>query len=316
MKSKQIKVNSLNDLPLDSGFCRRCGKIKNKAKFYSSPDKELDVATGLLSLCKECCNELFNLYLKTESSTEQALLRFCRSLNWKYDDGALQATLSQLEDYKSNGKILPPLLGIYKLKLVSKLNMPMNQKTNVDLTYQPVESITINNSNILSDIQNIIDEDLAKFWGEKYTQEELEFLEYELSDWKRSYSCSNKGEELILKELCYKSLELRKARIENRSTDTILKSTQDLMKSGALTPAQTNAVSAGKNPDTFGVWIKEIENIRPAEWVENHSLFKDVDNIQEYAERFITSPLRALVTGSREFSIEADETVDAEIEGE
>ena len=86
------------------------------------------------------------------------------------------------------------------------------------------------------------------------------------------------------------------------------------MKNLAISPNMANAVSEGKSMDAFGVWVKDIENLSPAEWYKDKQLFKDVDNLQEYGEIFITRPLRNFITGSRDFTLELENTVEDEIE--
>jgi|SRR5258706_14889195 len=314
MKSKRlIQETTSTGIEVNFKKCRKCREDKRPKDYYNATDIFID-SDGLFSVCKSCINSMFDSYLESEKSVELAVLKICRSLNLKYDPQAIEGTISQLEEIKSAGKILPPFMGIYKLRMTSMLNIPMKDKKFVDLSYQEIIGITISNNNIIDALKDSPPEELIRFWGEKYSHEDLEFLEYELTGWKRDYSCSNKGEEFILKELCYKSLELKKARIENRGTDSILKSAQEIMKSGALTPAQANSLSE-KNTSTFGVWLKDISELRPEEWVENKSIYRDVDNLEDYNERIFISPMRALTTGVKEFNVEAEENIEIE-EGE
>jgi hypothetical protein len=73
------------------------------------------------------------------------------------------------------------------------------------------------------------------------------------------------------------------------------------MKNSALTPALQNAASSGKNAESFGVWIRDIEQLVPAEWYKDQSKYKDIDGLQDD----ITDIKRSIgnfITGSREFN--------------
>jgi hypothetical protein len=71
-----------------------------------------------------------------------------------------------------------------------------------------------------------------------------------------------------------------------------------------------NAANSGKNLDTFGNWVKEIEQFRPAEFFKDKNMYKDVDNVEEYADRHITRPLKNFITGSRDFGVDALDEID------
>lgn len=234
----------------------------------------------------------------------------CRMLNVRYDEEALRQAVKMSESRsgdKSN------TFGFYRLKLVTTSRGKIGSSTvELDFTYEdnPVVNFTappIDEEKAEKYNDKEYENDMRLFWGNGYTPEEYEFLENELADWKKTYSCQNKGEELILKELSHKALELAKARESQKSTTDILKSLQELMKNGGLTPSQTSAANASKNADTLGKWIKDIEEKTPAEWVKDKDMFKDVDGLEDYFQTYIVSPLRSFVTGSKEFSIEGAE---------
>lgn len=316
VKSKRLKPKT-EENQIEEGFayCRKCRLVKRENQFHKAVDLELD-SNGLLSICKPCINSIYERFLISEGgSIQKAILNLCRMLNVKYDNDAIVAGLQQIKtrNWDENG-----LFGIYRAKLVMTQGKGMTDSQNINLTFDHDDHITIVIDEELINKESLDlsqeSKDLQLFWGEGYTADEYEYLENELSGWKKSYSCQNKGEEFILKELSYKMLELKKARIGNKGTDSILKSMQDIMKTGSLTPAQTNASSSNKNADAFGNWIKDIENLSPAEWVKDKSAFRDMDGLEEYTKTHIESPLRSFVTGSKEFNIEGTDQEDDEEE--
>ena len=288
-------------------YCRRCAKLKKETDFYKTFDTFLDT-NNRLSICSECIAEIYALIYNTEHSMERTIYRLCRLLNIKYDLSAVQATITQLEN---QGK--PPddntCFGIYKSKLIRR-GAGISGEANLegDFTFQEDTTSPSRDSAQSGDFDSF--ETVSEFWGStKYSVDDYRFLERELSEWKRSYSCQNKAEEFFMKQICLKALELEKARVEEKSVDAILKSMQDLLKNAALTPAQQTAASSGKGTETWGLFIKTIEETTPAEFYKDKTLFADFDNIGAYIQKYIVRPLKNFVTGSRDFNI-----VDSEME--
>ena len=54
----------------------------------------------------------------------------------------------------------------------------------------------------------------------------------------------------------------------------------------------------------MGEMIRDIEEFCPAEYYKDKKLYADFDHLKEYIERFMTRPLRNLLTGSKELDKE------------
>jgi len=128
-----------------------------------------------------------------------------------------------------------------------------------------------------------------------------EYLEQEFAKWKKTTKCDTQGEEILVRELCHKQNEIRKARALDKSVDSLVKSLQEIMKNSALTPALQNAASAGKSAEAFGVWIKDIETMSPAEWWEDQEKYEDMDDMQQDIKD-IKSSIGTFITGSRDYN--------------
>jgi hypothetical protein len=153
-----------------------------------------------------------------------------------------------------------------------------------------------------------IPEEYSFEWGEGFELKDYEYLEREIEVWKRTHKCDNEAEETLLKEICLTKLGLRKSRASNDDlrVKDLTKMLQDLMKTAALDPSKSNAASSGKLLDAFGVWVKDIEENRPAEWIEDKTLFKDVDDIGSYLKKYVVRPIKNFITGSRDFGVDTD----------
>ena len=79
------------------------------------------------------------------------------------------------------------------------------------------------------------------------------------------------------------------------------------MNSGNFTPRTMQLTNQDESQQAFGVWLRDIEKNRPAEYFEDKKLYHDYDGIMDYIERFIFRPMKNLITGSRDFDKEFQE---------
>ena len=160
----------------------------------------------------------------------------------------------------------------------------------------------------------IVPQEVLIYWGEGYNFIDYEFLETELSEWKRTHKSDTKAEETLLKEICHKQLEIRRARSEARPTSSLIKELQELMKTASVDPAKTAIAGAGKSQDTFSAFIKTIEENDPADFYKDKGVFKDYDDIGKYFEKYITRSLKNFTTGSKDFNINDDDSDDEDVD--
>jgi len=85
--------------------------------------------------------------------------------------------------------------------------------------------------------------------------------------------------ELLVQEICYQQLNIKKNRERGNNVSKELKDLQDLMNSAALKPIQESATMAA-DVNTLGTWIKKFENEKPIP--EPDPEFQDVDGIKKY----------------------------------
>jgi len=120
----------------------------------------------------------------------------------------------------------------------------------------------------------------------------------------KDYTVEAKGAVLIVREICFKILELEKTRKIPGSSESILKEIQTLMKNGALTPAMANMANSGQARDTWGVRIATIQKNEPAEWLqgeEQRERFKNVYGSKEYFKNFFVRSLKNYMLGSKDY---------------
>lgn len=311
-RKKTLAVTNKDGLEISEIYCRKCVKNKSPKDFYKAVDHFLD-KNGFMSLCRDCISEIYISQYNIEHDLRRAIYNTCRIVNVLYSESAVQATESQIK----NKELLPDapnIFGWYKAKIASTMKgfgaAKMGDSVGADFTFK------YENSNVPErgePVDFIGSESVIEFWGGDYATEEYRFLEKELADWKHSYSCQNKAEEFLLKEICLKQLELERERKEGKTGDNILKSIQELLKNAALTPAQQSVASSSKGMEIIGMLIKQIENEEPCEVYKDKSLFKDFDNIGTYFHNFVRRPILNFISGSKNFEL-LDEKEDVVID--
>lgn len=280
-------------------YCRKCQKYKPESSFYSATDTFLD-SNGLMSICKDCSNQIYDDFFTSEKNMEKVILEMCRMLNIRFDLGAIEATKAQIETYAEKGTKVQAIFGTYKSKLTAAMPKgKIGDKEHIDLTfYEPLQEV-IKDVNTQENGKNL--EYYQEIWGLNYDMEDYLFLENDLAEWKRTTKCDTHPEEVLLKEICHLENTIRKKRIRKDSVSSELDDWQKMLKLGGYTPAQLSAANSGKSMDAFGSWIKDIETKTPAEWYENQEKFHDMDGMEEDLED-IKRSMKNFITGSRDFN--------------
>jgi hypothetical protein len=289
--------------------------LKNPNEFFSGVDSTLD-ANGFMSICKQCCNEIYDNYYRVEHSIAKAILRTCRKIDLMFDEGSVESTETHLSTLASNNRPSDNIIGIYKSKLVqSQKNNFADPNSEFDLTFHEFGISLPPNSPLEEGSDK---DELEKAWGEGWDADDYDYLEEQFSEWKKTHKCDTKAEEMLLREICHKSLEIRKKRKENNGATpaALTKELQDLMKTASVDPSKTSAANSGKSQDTFSSFIKIVEENEPADYYEDKDLFKDFDNIDFYFKKYVTRPLKNFITQSRDFNVDTDDQDDEIVEDE
>jgi hypothetical protein len=301
-KRKTVKV-SKTGLEISESYCVKCLEFKKVGEFFDAVDAGLINASGYMSLCKSCLNDLFNKFLASEGSYERATLRLCRAINLKYNEEAINAALKQIETYKERGTEDVQFFGLYKSKLGAVEKSSNRIESGMNLMYEEVTQINIQKDELSDDAFEGA-KDVKAFWGSSFSPEELEILEGKFAAWSQSHSIDTQSERVLLKYICLKEFDIDRAIGEGTSTAALTKEFQELLKTSNLAPSSANAASGGKAQETWGGFIKVIEETEPAEYFKDQSLFKDFDNLNQYWQKFVVRSIKNFLTGSRDFSIE------------
>lgn len=292
-------------------FCTCCGKDKALKEFYMSKSYVYK-ATKKVPICKSCIEELYNKYLiKYDNNTKFAIYYMCRAIGTCFSLSSYSGALSQFEKDDNT----TPLWQIYMTKLNS-----LGGKNGAGDDFDSSDELNFAEEKENNFINKSFDKEIVNRWGKGFDEEALEFLEEDYHEWTTHNDCSKLSVQRLVQMICIKEWEIRKARQSNDPTDKLEKALLTLMDNSSLTPKTMSAINETDSTKIYGLWIKDIEKYRPAEYFEDKELYKDHDGILDYFNRFVLRPLKNLLTGSRdfdkEFSIEDEEVEDETLDNE
>lgn len=147
-------------------------------------------------------------------------------------------------------------------------------------------------------------DDLRFVWGDWFEDKDLLWLEQTFINLKKDAKTSDSStDDMQLREICHKQLDIRQLRKNGQSTDKSQETLLKMLDSAKLT-AKSNKDNKDEVISPLGVRIQEMEKKTPCEVFEDRKLFKDYDGILEYIKRFILRPLINFITSSKEFDKE------------
>jgi len=300
-------------LPQKHNYCRKCQKILPYSNFYKSVDCGFVDTNGYMSVCKNCIQIMYNELFENLKTMEKTIHKLCTSLNIKYSNDAVSATRKHIETLLSNGKNVKAIFGIYRMKLIAT-KKTMDKSKIVDQTYEDVG--TIYTREPVDTTKAPIPKEVIDFWGEDLPPSDIRFLEKEYKNFKKAHATETYAQTILIKEICYTLLDIKKVREEEDISITDIKKLEDTLQSImgnlAITPkedAKKDIKDSGE--ETFGLWIRDIEKSEPAQWLKTDprgDMYRDVGNVERYFENYFVRPMKNFITMSKDFHIEEDIT--------
>jgi len=88
-KKKPLKkIETKTGMTISESWCRMESRMKPATEFYQAVDVLVD-KNGLLSVCKDCMNQLYDKIYLNEQSVEKSILKMCRTFNILYVERAV-----------------------------------------------------------------------------------------------------------------------------------------------------------------------------------------------------------------------------------
>lgn len=296
MAVKKVTTRKTNT---DTNYCtmQLSTRCKNKegvlpiGDFYSAYDNPFYV-NSRFNICKHCLKEYVYINGEVDKDKFKNILRI-------FDIPFLQKEFesAELGDMDTIGAYMK--------------NVYLNYKGNTWLNSDGLTNLVIDENSLEEEFK--LTKDVVKRWGKGFTPEEYQWLEEDYMEWCLNHESEKMSMQRLFQMICVKELEIRNARQQCKPTEKLEKALMELMNSSNLTPRTMSAINETDSVKIYGMWIRDIERYKPAEYFKDKKLYSDYDGIKDYFDRFVLRPMKNLLTGSRDFDKEF--SVEDESEG-
>lgn len=290
-KKKVEEVKEKKEIKMLTCYC--CGKEKKDTEFYMSKSFSYK-SVGRLPVCKDCLGKVYDKYYNKYKDIKMAIYYMCMKMDLCFEISCYNSVIKQLED---SPKSLPWRLYMQKLNSIGEKNgagEDFDSSSNLDVEKE-MESISEKNN---------ITQDISKKWGSSYSLDDIMWLESTYNEWINKYKSDTLSEQKTFKLLTIKEYQINKAIENGGNTDKLEETYLKLMSAGNVTPRDANSASDDENAKGLGIWTRDIEKYRPAEYFEDKKLYKDFDGLFEYLNRFVFRPLKNFLLKTKEYDKE------------
>ncbi len=288
--------------------CTCCGHKykKQEGNFNRSKSPIYKGNNGYLSICQRCVAELYEQYVKFYDNDEDAAAeRICQIADMYFDPDiwAISRKISESRNGKSRNRIST---------YVSKLNLAhMGAGTTYSDTLIRRWESDVANAATVADVKENGDietpANVVRRFGTGFDAGDYDSLQYEYQNWVDRYGdpIDKRQEELYI-SICYMKLNIQKLLQKGDSNIGTAANNYKTQIEAATTEIEDRKkkAEAEKQLSPIGEMIRDIEEYCPAEYYRDKKLYFDFDHLREYIERFMTRPLRNLLTGSKELDKE------------
>ena len=304
VKKGEKKTECIDMTGIDYIRCPLCDKFKKGDStnfFKGNGDLFRNNINERMCYCKECLGNLFCDRVNRYHSELKALHYVCRIMDVYVDVDLFTPYLVQA---KQGSISYATAFGKYLTK------MGLTQYNG--LTYEDSKPLT--EKTVLEQVAGgkVVDHNLTRKWGKRYSEDDILFLEEHYAIWDEKVDLAKIEVEKLVIMICKLELQYENAEPGGKLEEGIEKRLLTLMDKANLTPRSMTKINSSDSARVFGVWIRDIENNRPAEFFQDKKLYEDYDGLLDYFKRFILRPLKNILTGSRDFdeeyNIEVDET--------
>lgn len=288
--------------------CTCCGHKYKKQETYFNRSKSpiYDGNNGFMSICQNCIAELYEQFVKFYGGDEDAAAeRICQITDTYFDPDiwAVSRKISNSRGGKSRNRIST---------YISKLNLKNHDigTTYSDTLVRRWEADVANAATVAEVEKNKDIEtpaDVVRRFGTGFDAGDYDSLQYEYQNWVDRYGEPiDKRQEELYVSICYMKLNQQKLLQKGDANIGAAAKSYKEQIDAATTEIEDRKkkAEAEKQLSPLGEMIRDIEEYCPAEYYKDKKLYADFDRLREYIERFMTRPLRNLLTGSRELDKE------------
>lgn len=268
--------------------CCECGNELPDTKFFRSPSS-IFAGIGHLPICKDCLSREYKKYkIAYHGDANRAMQRVCMMFDIYYDAALFNSCDSN--DEKGIGNYIRKTnLGQYKNRTFD---------TSVEEGFVFLDGSTLDDDE-KQNIENPPNPKLVEKWGSGLSNIDYDELEKHYKYLKSANPNCDSNQEIFIVELCYTKMQQMKAVRESRVDDYKKLADsykQSFLQAGLKTVRETNITESF----SLGVNAEKIEQLTPAEYYKDKSLFKDFDGLGDYFKRMILRPIKNIIFGTDE----------------
>lgn len=150
----------------------------------------------------------------------------------------------------------------------------------------------------------IVTNEIKRRWGKGKSDEDYQWLEDTYAEWLEKNKSDTMGEQKTFKYITMKEFEIMKGWEVHDNTKDAEDSLRKFMSNANVVPKEIKEITGNESDECYGVYIKEIEKFRPAEFFEKLKLYFDFDGLIDYLNRFVFRPLKNLLLKTKEYDKE------------
>lgn len=294
-RMKGIKGMAVKRTAVQEAFCMGCQRTHPVTEFYKSNAPYHP--NGVLPYCKDATEKILQHYLKKSKSLESAIWLTCATVGIPFIHRAYEVFEKKNEGYTQGAN--RKYFGLY-LNAMTTVETKQNPFIDFYDTDTPLDGVAS-----IKRSKEALKFEYEKFeldWG-KQEVEDYQYLEYRYDTYTGDLEEMSPAQETLYRKLCLVELAMRKK--EELHEDT--KSEQQQM----LSLMDKLKISLFTNKDEEGVEVRMIEariawmeQEEPAEHFKDKEKYCDFMSIKSYFYNHIFRPLKNLLIGSKEYTLQ------------
>lgn len=282
-------------------YCTGCGEIKVIKDFYYS-SSYVNRHSETVQLCKKCILD----YVEPEYTNVYDISKI-KDILRMIDKPFLQETWTN--SCAEGDKMKRDYFGVYMKNLAMRHNKSLTWNDSkfdnmVDDGKGNVVELTVD------EFENITDADLKRWkrtWGEDTIDGYL-FMDDFYNSYINTFPTELTSTIVIYKNLAKIHREADKLLAEKKLKEyrEFMELSSKLHSDAKIKASQISGAGEDKGLNSYGLWLRDIENSEPAEYIEKRPLFTDVDGIKSYFEKWVLRPMKNVFLKQKDFDVGDD----------
>lgn len=258
--------------------------------FFQPTQSKLMVGNdGYLCICNRCVDEVLAFYKAQMADIHEAARYVCLKLDiyWNPDifdrvlnsakmDSIMRSYIGAVNRYKYAGKTWDDTVREELLKA--------HEAAEAQAEKEPVAEAAPVTADTEEEAEEApqVPEELVRFWGSGFTQQEYTDLENRYARWTNGQAEIDVGAETLYRQICILEMSIRRQTADGKAAESSIKQLNELIGSVNAKPVQKKTEETDTGFDTlpYGVGIKMYENVKPVN--KRLEEFDDVDGIRRY----------------------------------